>query len=224
MDIRKTGIIAGLICVVSAASAQVTTTSSVVGFRKIDEPAGFHISGMQFNVTTNNSPETIYGDTLPSGSKIYKWTGSGYSSATYGPVFVPGQGLVTKWNASLTLDQGEGYWVESPSAVDASFYGEVPLADTVTNSISAGFQLCSFPYPIDRVITNLGFTPISGDKIYVWNGSSYASSSYGQVFVPGQGLVTKWNNETLSISVGEGFWYESGVNTNWVATRPFSLD
>jgi len=219
----KTQFVIALMGMVSLASAQTVVTLGTFGFSRVAEPAGFHIAGMQFDNTTN-TPQTVYGDTLPSGSKVYSWNGSGYSSATYGPVFVPGTGTVTKWNADLDLGNGDGYWVEAPGVVASTLSGDVPLDDSITNSIVAGFQLCSYPYPVDRVVTNLGFSPVSGDKIYVWDGSGYSSSSYGSVFVPGTGTVIKWNNETLSIATGEGFWYESNANTNWIASRPFILN
>lgn len=220
---EKFGIAAVFLCMVSLASAQTAVTLGTFGFSKVQEPAGFFISGMQFDNETN-TPTTVYGDSLPSGSQIYKWNGSSYSSASYGQVFVPGTGLVTKWDADLDLGSGDGYWVQSPDAVDATLSGDVPVDAAITNSIIAGFQICSFPYPVDRVITNLGFTPTSGDQIYVWSGSGYASSSYGSVFVPGTGLVTKWDNETLAIAVGEGFWYLSNVNTDWIVEKPYNLD
>jgi hypothetical protein len=108
--------------------------------------------------------------------------------------------------------------------MESTLSGTVPEEDAVTNSIVAGFQLCSFPYPVDRVVTNLGFSPVPGDKIYVWSGSGYESASYGPLVVIGVGLVTKWDNETLAIPVGAGFWYESGENTAWIAERPYNLD
>ena len=166
----------------------------------------------------------MYGDELPSGSKIYKWTDEGYLSSTYGDVFVPGTGVVTKWDSDLDLNSGEGYWIYTPSSVDAYLSGDVPLDDSITNSIVEGYQICSYPYPVDRVVTNLGFTPSSGDKIYVWDGSGYGSSTYGDVFVPGSGVVTKWDNEDLQVGVGQGFWYYSTVAVEWVVERPYSTE
>ena len=219
MNFKKEIAIA-LMGMVSLAAAQEVVTLGTFGFKKVAEPAGLHIAGMQFNNVTN-TPKTVYSDTLASGSKIYTWNGTGYSIALYGPVFDPETGLVTKWDASPDLGNGDGYWVEASSAVDSTLSGDVPMDDAITNSIVVGLQLCSYPFPVDRVVTNLGFTPFSGDKIYAWNGTGYAISLYGPVFDPETGLVTKWDDETLSVAVGEGFWYESGVNTNWIVAKPF---
>ncbi len=215
----KNKIVIGLCCLASIASAQEVVTLGTFGFVKNAHTNTYHISGMQFDNSPSNTPTIVYGDTLPKGSKIYVWDG-GYTIAEYNDVYVPGQGLVTKWDIDPELGNGQGYWVEVPSTTNATLSGDVPMADAVTNSISIGLQLCSYPYPVDRVVTNLGFTPSKGDKIYDWSGG-YVITEYNDVFVPGQGLVTKWNNETLPIAVGKGFWYESVANTNWIATKPY---
>lgn len=201
-------------------TAQTVTSANIVGYNKDISAVGFHISGMQFDNPTN-TPQTVYGDSMPMGSKIYKFNGASYDTAVYGSVFVPFVGLVTKWSADLELGGGDGYWVEAPSAATAILSGEVPMADSITNSLAVGFNLVSYPYPVDRVITNLGFAPVAGDKIYVFNGASYDTSTYGSVFVPFVGLVTKWSNETLPVAVGQGFWYEATAAQTWVSNKPF---
>ena len=214
--------VAVLACAASVVSAQTVTSQNIVGYNKDVSAIGFHISGMQFDNAVANTPTTVYGDSLPLNSKIYTWNGSGYVIATYGQSFVPFVGLVTKWNSEPVLGNGEGYWVESTGAAESVLSGEVPLDAAITNSVAAGFSMLSYPYPVDRVITELGFTPVLGDKIYAWNGTGYTIVTYGQSFVPFVGLVTKWNNETLPISVGEGFWYETATPQTWIATKPFS--
>ncbi len=203
-------------------TAQTVTSANIVGYNKeTATSAGFAISGAQFETGATNTPSSVYGDQLPSGSKIYKFNGTSYDTSEYGSVFVPISGLVTKWNVELDLSGGVGYWVEYPEAAEAIVSGEVPSADSITNSIEAGFNLVSYPYPVERVITNLGFAPAEGDKIYVFNGSSYDTTEYGSIFVPISGFVTKWNNETLSIDVGQGFWYETDSAQTWIAEKPF---
>jgi 3D (Asp-Asp-Asp) domain-containing protein len=204
-----------------AAHSQTVSTVNIMGYTKDISPTnGFHISGMQFD-NESNTVTTIYGDTLPKGSKIYVWNGSGYDTASYTDVFVPIVGVVTKWTADLELGNAKGYWVEAAGSAESILTGDVPMDNAITNSISTGYQLLSYPYPVDRVVTNLGFSPTSGDKIYVWDGTGYSSSSYTDVFVPIVGLVTKWTDETLQIKAGQGFWYESVTDTTWIANKPF---
>jgi len=214
-------LLAGLIGSSAFAVTNTVTSANIVGYIKDNAPVGYHITGMQFDNATN-TPQTVYGNTLPKGSKVYKFNGSDYVTAQYTDVFVPGTGLVTKWNASINLSLGDGYWLQVPGATNAILSGNVPMDASITNHISEGLQILSYPYPVDRVVTNLGFLPSKGDKIYVFNGNDYITSKYTDVFVPGTGLVTKWNNETLAIPAGSGFWYETTNAPDWVTIRPFN--
>ena len=210
-----------LACVASVVSAETVSSANIVGYTKdIAADAEFHISAMQF-INATNSPETIYGDVMPKDTAVYLYNGSGYDISTYTDVFVPGQGLVLKWTTDLDLANGVGYWLETPSAAEAVLSGEVPVADSITNSIATGFQLLSYPYPVSRMVSQLDLAPAEGDSVYVFNGSGYDISTYTKVFVPGTGLVLKWSDESLQIDVGEGFWYEAVAPQTWVVNRPF---
>ena len=221
MSLKKELLIA-LMGMVSLASAQEVVTLGTFGFTKdTSAVAGIHLSGMQFYNGTNNTPDTLYSTNLPLNSVVHAWNGSTYDSSTYKSVFVSGSGFVIKWTSDPELAQGQAYWVEAPSAMDAVLSGTVPMDDAITNAIVTGLQLCSFPYPVDRVITNLGFSPSINDVVHVWNGTTYDSSTYKSVFVSGSGFVLKWTDETLPITIGEGFWYESGANIPWIALRPY---
>lgn len=209
-----------------APAQDVSIMSSIIGVSHVQEPTGFHIAGMQYNADSTNTPASIYGDTLPFGSKIYRWSGNYYDSSEYNEFYdFDIFDYVVKWDVDFSLGDGEGYWVYAPLAVDTYLNGDVPLADAITNTISVGFQICSYPYPVDRVVTNLGFTPSYGDRIYVWNGTGYDYAEYNQFYdFDIFDYVVKWDNETLHLDVGQGFWYKSTVATNWVAQRPFSLN
>ncbi len=221
----KSKVILALLCTVSGSFAQSGSSMGIVGITHVQQNQGFYIAGMQYNSGQTNTPLTIYGDTLPLGSKVYKWNGTGYQPSEYTLVFdFDLLQDVEKWDADFSLDSGEGYWVEVPSATSSYLNGNVPVDDAITNSIAAGFQICSYPYPVDCAITNLGFTPSLGDKIYVWNGTGYQSSEYTLVFdFDLLQDVEKWDNETMVVKVGQGFWYESTVATNWIVQRPYSL-
>lgn len=217
----KKATIAMVAVVFAAFAAQANTTSAnIVGYSKSAYTGGFAISAMQFDGGAAG-PTAVYGDQLPSGSKIYTFDGSGYTIASYGTAFVPGQGLVTKWDQEPSLAAGSSYWVSTPGSVEAIVSGEVNTADSVTNVISAGFSLNSYPYPVERTVAQLELSPTSGDKIYLWDGSGYTIISYGSAFVPGQGLVTKWDNDSAVVGVGQGFWYSTAAPQTWVVNKPF---
>jgi hypothetical protein len=220
-EMKKTLTLAAAALISASAFAQTVTSANIVGYVKNEGPTGFHIAGMQFDNPTN-SLSTVFGDTLPKGSQVYTFD-SGYTIAEYDDVFVPITGLVTKWQPDTVLTSGEGFWIELASPVTNIFSGDVPMNDVITNSIVEGFQLCVYPYPVDRVITNLGFSPSKGDRIYTYDGG-YSIAEYGDVFVPIVGLVTKWAPETTAISAGQGFWYETTNATDWVVERPFDAE
>ncbi len=217
---KKIIMTAALVACAAVVTAQTVTSVNIVGYNKDVSAVGLHISAVQFNNATN-TPSTVYGDSLSLGSKVYLFNGVNYDTSTYASIFVPGQGLATQWSADLDLGDGQGHWVEVSTEAETIISGEVPLDAAITNQIDAGLSLVAYPYPVERVITGLGFVPASGDKIYVFNGVNYDTSTYASIFVPIMGMVMKWSDETLSVAVGEGFWYETEVAQSWVVNKPF---
>ena len=200
-------------CAASIASAQTVTSANMVGYNKAAMATGLQILGTQFD-TGDNTPEGIFGDSLPYGSKIYSYNG-GYSISTFTEgVF----GNPDDWDTALDLGQIQGYWVQIPAGAYTNIIsGEVYLDDSVTNSIVIGLQLVSYPYPVERTVSQMGFVPSYGDKLYKYAGG-YAISTYTEgVF----GNPDAWDLD-FALGVGEGFWYQSGVNTDWIVDRPFT--
>lgn len=205
-----TGVV--LACAASIVTAQTVTSANMVGYNK-GAHTGFQIIATQFD-TGDNTPEGVFGAELPVGSKIYVFNGA-YTISTFQPGFF---GSPDFWDNALDIGQGVGYWVEVPAGTHASITsGEVYAQDTVSTSIVAGFQLVSYPYPVVRTVTQLGFSPTVGDKIYKFDGA-YTISTYQPGFF---GSPDFWDNN-FSIGVGEGFWYETVVPATWVAARPFT--
>ena len=205
--------VAVLACAASVTLAQTVTSANMVGYNKAVTASGLQILGTQFE-TGNNTPEGIFSDALPYGSKIYSYNG-GYAISTYTQgVF----GQPDKWDVVLDLGQSAGYWVEVPSGTYTTILsGEVELADSITNGIVIGLQLVSYPYPVARTVSQLGFSPQYGDKVYKYAGG-YSIATYTQgVF----GQPDKWDAD-FTLEVGEGFWYESGSVSSWVVNRPFT--
>jgi len=213
-------VVAVLACVASMVSAQTVTSANVVGYSKASNVAGLQIGSAQFN-TGDNTPEGLFGDQLPLGSKIYKYVpGTGYAGnvSTYDTVLFGG----TAWTVSFDLGPGVGYWVESAGAVPSIVAGQVPLDDSVTNNIVPGLQLMSYPYPVARTISQMNLTPTLGDKIYKYvPGTGYAGNvaTFDTVLFGG----TAWTLD-LTFEVGQGFWYESAAagTVQWVELRPFT--
>lgn len=214
-----------LVTAVAAVTAQTVTSANIVGYNKDVGPAGLHISGFAFQ-GDDSTPGGVFGDQLPLGTKIYTYANpGGYTIATYEEVFDYGTyTFIPQWNPN-TQDLGgaNGFWVENLSGAEqtAILSGEVLMDDSVTNSIVIGLQLLSNPYPVQATVDSLGFTPSLGDKIYKYDGG-YTISTYEEVFDYGTyTFIPQWNPSTVSIGVGEGFWYEAVAPATWVATKPF---
>lgn len=221
MKVKTIAIAALLLTGITFTATAQTVVSEVVGFSKTTVDAGgLYIAGIQFNYETN-TPQYVFGDSLPLGSQVFVFDGSKYVISTYRKVLVSGK-LVTKWNLDFDLGSGQGFWVSVPSSTNVTFYGTVPTMASETNSLVVGLNLVSYPYPIDQVVTNLEFTPSLGDKIYFFNGVQYEIATYRKVLVSGK-LELKWNIPDISIPVGQGFWYEAVSNQQWIATRPYEF-
>jgi hypothetical protein len=221
---KKLIMTAAVLACAGIVSAQVYS-ENIVGYAKdVASGAGFHISGVPFDVA-DPSPEGVFGSQYSLGTKIYLWTGSGYAISTYSSVFDYGTyTYVDQWDPNtLDLSSGNGFWIETVGAETAIKSGEVNLSDSVTNSIVVGFQLLSNPYPVYQTVAAMGFSPTRCDKVYAFTGTGYAISTYSSVFDYGTyTYVDKWDPDTLTIDVGEGFWYEAVSAQTWVATRPFT--
>lgn len=210
--------VAVLVCAASVVSAQVYS-QNIVGYSKQSTANGLVIMSCQFD-TGNNTPEGIFGDSLPVGSKIYKFdpaTGYVGNIATYESVLFGG----TAWNNAPDLGQSVGFWVETTDVIENIVAGTVYDQDSVTNSIVPGLQLLSYPYPVQRTLSQLNLTPTVGDKVYKYNpDTGYVGNiaTYESVLFGG----TAWNVD-LTFDVGDGFWYESQAagTVEWVEVRPF---
>ncbi|MDF7805829.1 hypothetical protein P4E94_00160 [Pontiellaceae bacterium B12219] len=223
---KKIIMTAALSACASLVFAQATVTSAnIVGYNKDVSNPGLHMSGYQF-LGDDTTPAGVFGDQLPIGTKISVFNGANYDNSTYEIYFDFGTFMnVTNWNPN-TLDLGlaKGFWVENTGAsvATAVLSGEVQVADSVTNEIVIGLQQLSYPYPVARNVLDLDFTPSIGDKISVYNGSNYDTSTYEIYFDFGTFMnVTNWNPSAIDIAVGQGFWYEAVSAQTWVANKPF---
>ena len=208
-----------LACAASIVSAQTVTSANIVGYQKESTTnGGFNISSMQFEDGVG-TVESIYGDSLPLGSRVYKWTPTGYVISTYAFVPFPPPGANT-WSVNHTLNSGESWWVDTPTVSEAVKSGEVPLDATIDVDVPVGFNLVSYPYPVARTVATLGLAPSLGDRVYVWDGSSYVISTYSFVPFPPPGANT-WSNPDTPIAVGQGFWVDAVAPLTWTVTKPF---
>lgn len=214
----------------SMASAQVYS-QNIVGYSTDVSAPGLHISGFQFYNGVGDV-ESVYGESLPVGTKIWSYNGAGYDTSIFEEqidwnAWPPVTNSV--WNpATLPLDNASAYWVDNPADVTVTSIvsGEVPLDDAITNMIVGGLQLVSYPYPVAITSADqLGFDPYVGDKIWKFNGVGYDTTVYEEqidwnAWPPVTNTV--WNPAEFSVGIGEGFWYDAAGDSVWVADRPFT--
>jgi hypothetical protein len=214
---KKVLLIAAAALISASAIAEVTS-ANIVGYNKVETTNGFQIVSQQFD-STNATPAGLFGDTLPLGSKIYKYDpATGYigNISEYKTIFLSGDA----WSTSLDLSDG-AFWVETAAVTTNLFSGEVNMAANVTNELVPGFNLVKYPYPVEVSITNMNITPVLGDKIYKYDpATGYIGqiSEYKTIFLSGDA----WSTE-LTFEIGEGFWYQNAAATTnvWVEARPF---
>src|SRR5687767_7867980 len=112
-----------------AAGLTVSTAQSVysvnaVGYVNLSLPTGYSMIANPLN-TTNNTIGSLLTD-LPNFSNLLKWTGSGFNVATF---------AFGAWDQpNITLNPGEGAFVNLGSAATLTFVGEV-MQGSLTNPV-----------------------------------------------------------------------------------------
>lgn len=213
----------------AAVTAQVYS-ANIVGYNKNAADAGLQIVAMQFDDGVGNTLDSIFGDAYPLGTKIltYEEPG-GYKTSTYQVTYPPPNYLpVNGWAGSVsTVGGAVACWIQMPTGeptVNNIMSGEVDLADSITNSVLAGLNLFSYPYPVEVEVQDLGFTPVLGDRLFAYdNVGGYITVTFQTTYPPPNYLpVDAWSNPTLKIPVGGGFWYSTTTPSTWIADRPFT--
>ena len=112
---KKLVMTAAVVACAGIVSAQVYS-ANIVGYSKdVASGAGFHISGVPFDVA-DPSPQGVFGNQYPLGTKIYTFSPvSGYAVSTYSSVFDYGTyTYIDQWFPNtLDLSSGNGFWIET---------------------------------------------------------------------------------------------------------------
>jgi hypothetical protein len=93
--------------------------------------------------------------------------------------------------------------------------GEVPALATNSMSFLEGFQIITYPYPVETSLTNSVLNDIAadGDLIYVYDGG-YVGYQYISAF-------GGWTPNNLILKPGMAFWYKSSAGKDWKEPKPY---
>jgi hypothetical protein len=173
--------------------------------------------------TGNNVISNIFA-TLPAGSKVQKWNGSGFNTFTKTSF---GSGWSPSTAGTNTLNPGEGVFVKlnagSSVPFTNTFVGTV-LTGSLTNAIVPGYSVQSYQVPISDTVSNLGLNAVlpftanpNPTKLLIWNENTQA----GYTTYTRTSFGSGWSPSTPVLTVGSCFFILNGNQTttsNWVQT------
>jgi len=197
----KTLLLTAALGVATAATTMAQVYSiNAVGYVNLDFVKGWNLVNNPLDNQQDNTVATLFGDALPIGATIYKWTGTTYDSAVYFGVWAP---------ADLALNPGEGAFVfmptDGPDKVTVTFVGEVQQGADSNMQVGKDFALVGSKVPqAGKITTDLKFPVEVGDTVYTWGAAGYDTYTY----------LGFWVDEP-SIAVGQGFWSFKGAAMAW---------
>ena len=190
-----------------ALQAQVYSVN-VVGYVNVEVPAGGLALLCNPLDAGSNTVADLFGDSLPDGTIIYKYNGSGFDTATY---------MFGSWTGGdMSLDPGVGFFIYNPltdNSLQITFVGEVKQG-TLEVPLQAGLNLVGSIVPqAGKVHTDLGLPVGEGDTVYLFTGKSYDGYTY---------MFGSWTPEEPQVDVAQGFWVVKVNAETW--SREFSVE
>ena len=201
----KTLLIAAAALAATVISSEAQVYSGVVGYINVtNAPSQFTLICNALDNGTNTLVSLF--PSVPTGSQIQIWNGSGFSVATKTP---------TSWSPNSTLNVGQGFFLKISSSQTNTLVGAVDTLPgaTVTNNLTGGvFALIGSPIPFSDTLasTNLNLKLPTGSQVQIWNGSGFSVSTK---------TPTSWSPNS-TIQAGQGFFVKSASTTNFVETMP----
>jgi hypothetical protein len=216
----KTLLIAAAALAVGAGISMAQTYSqNVVGYANVTVQGGvgkYTLVANPFDDGNGNQITNLL-TSLPAGSQVLIWNGSGYT---------PFNNSLGVW-ANTNLPPGKGFFVRNGNGIanrpttNITFVGTVvvPSAGSVTNAVPTGYSLWGSPIPYAGDLCdigtsagdtnlNVGASLAKGSQVLAWSSSL-------QTYVPATKSLGIWG-ATVTINVGDGFFIKTGTTSNWV--------
>ena len=222
-----------------AASNEVNSVN-VVGFQNLDIASeGYTMVAAPFNsLTGSNSVSEMIGDALTQGNT----KAEADNILFFDPVE---QKYITIWkspigwlnNVTPTTQEfwtARGFWVRTSQSSNQilNVAGDVPLANSTTQTVFEGYNLVAYPYPANVVLTNTdlhakatqGNTKLQADNLMKYDSAEQKYKSYWKSPIGWLDNVTPVPD--LELKQGEAFFFlrrTGNGSFSWVENRPYSL-
>jgi hypothetical protein len=188
---------------VAGSAAADVFSANIVGYVTKDLVAGFNLIANPLD--SGNTVASVFAD-APVGTVVFKYNGTGFDSAL--------NDEFDGWLGDISIEPGEGVFVNSPAATTVTFVGEVRTGDLST-PLGAGFTIASSQVPqAGGIETDLGYTPAVNDTIFVFNGTSYDAFLFDE--------FDGWLPSEPSLEVAQSVWISKGAAGSW--DRTFTVD
>jgi hypothetical protein len=188
---------------ITASQAQVYSVNAV-GYVNKNVPVGYSMIANPLNTTNNTIASLI--PTAPNFCNLLKWNGTSFDVATY---------VFGAWDTpAVTLNPGEGAFINTDTAFTITFVGEV-MQGNLVNPVPAGYSIRSSQVPQTGGANALGLTTLQAfDNLLKWNGTSY--DVYTVLF------GGAWDPSEPTIAVGESVFLNTTAATSW--NRTFNVN
>jgi len=194
---------------VASSMAQAVYSVNYVGYVNKSLVPGFNLIANPLN-NGNNQVATVL-PTVPEGTTVYRFNGTGYDTSDY---------FFGAWSVpDLVLAPGDGFFIANPDAtpVSVTFVGEGLEGPNLANPISTGLSIKSSKIPQAGDLNpggNLEFpTPSEGDTVYKWLPAQQTYSTHTYFF-------GAWD-VAPTLDVAESVFYQANAPLAW--TRQFEV-
>jgi hypothetical protein len=185
------------VAIVATSLAQVYSVN-VVGYVNKDIPAGLSMIANPLKSTSDTLGALI--PAPPLFSNFYKWNGAGFDIATF---------TLAGWDLpALTLNPGEGAFLNTDSAFTITFVGEV-MEGNLVNPIPALLSIRASMVPQAGTIEALGLTTLGlFDNLYKWDASTTNWVIY--TLAP-----AGWDPSVPSVAIAEPVFIYANAACSW---------
>lgn len=214
----------------SSPAAEPVYSQNVVGWYKVQLPAGFSMIANQLNYSDNSLNAIL--NSVPLGSQILKWDPAiqSFSGSIdyFGPAFGGWVDPLTLTPTEVTLHPGEGAFINLPEATTLTFRGEVTQGLHLF-CISPLFSIVGHPLPSSQSApwNHPLFQPTVGDQLLYWDNSSQSFTATVDYFGPAFGGwidAMTFTPVNPTVAIGESVFYNSALGFDNCAGLFFSMD